>query len=33
MIKAVVAGASGRMGKRLVALLRESPDFQVVGAV
>ena len=32
MIKAVVAGASGRMGKRLVALLRESGDFQVVGA-
>lgn len=33
MIKAVVAGASGRMGKRLIALLRESTDFQVVGAV
>ena len=33
VIKAVVAGASGRMGKRLVALMRESPDFQVVGAV
>jgi len=32
VIKAVVAGASGRMGKRLVALLRESGDFQVVGA-
>jgi len=32
-IKAVVAGASGRMGKRLIALLRESTDFQVVGAV
>ncbi len=33
MIKAIVAGASGRMGRRLVALLRESVDFQVVGAV
>ena len=33
MIKAVVAGASGRMGKRLVALMRESADFRIVGAV
>jgi len=33
VIKTVVAGASGRMGKRLIALLRESTDFQVVGAV
>ncbi len=33
MIKAVVAGAAGRMGKRLVALLREDARFQVVGAV
>jgi 4-hydroxy-tetrahydrodipicolinate reductase len=33
MINAVVAGAAGRMGKRLVTLLREHPDFQVVGAV
>lgn len=33
MIKAVVTGAGGRMGKRLVALLRESAEFQVVGAV
>jgi 4-hydroxy-tetrahydrodipicolinate reductase len=33
VITAVVAGASGRMGKRLIALLRESPEFQVVGAV
>ena len=32
MIKAVVAGAAGRMGKRLVALLHESPEFEVVGA-
>jgi len=33
VIKAVVAGASGRMGRRLVALLRESGDFHVIGAV
>ncbi|MGD0263418.1 MAG: 4-hydroxy-tetrahydrodipicolinate reductase [Candidatus Methylomirabilota bacterium] len=33
MIKAVVAGSSGRMGRRLIALLRESADFQVLGAV
>lgn len=33
VIQAVVVGASGRMGKRLIALLRESSDFQVVGAV
>jgi 4-hydroxy-tetrahydrodipicolinate reductase len=33
MIKAVVAGAAGRMGKRLIALLRESSEFHVVGAV
>jgi len=33
VIKTVIAGASGRMGKRLIALLRESTDFQVVGAV
>lgn len=33
VIKAVVTGASGRMGKRLIALLRESGEFQVVGAV
>lgn len=32
-IKAVVAGAAGRMGRRLIALLRESADFQIVGAV
>ncbi len=32
-IKAVVTGAAGRMGKRLIALLRESAEFQVVGAV
>ena len=33
VITAVVAGASGRMGRRLIALLREGGDFQVVGAV
>ena len=33
MIKAVVAGAAGRMGKRLVALLHEDARFQVVGAL
>ena len=33
MIRAVVAGAAGRMGKRLVALLREDSRFQVLGAV
>lgn len=33
MIKAVVAGAAGRMGRRLVALLQESKQFTVVGAV
>lgn len=33
MIKVVVAGAAGRMGKRLVALLREDARFRVVGAV
>ena len=33
MIKVVVAGAAGRMGKRLIALMRESADLQVVGAV
>lgn len=33
MIKTIVAGAAGRMGKRLIALLWASKDFQVVGAV
>lgn len=32
MINAVVAGAAGRMGKRLVALLHEGSEFKVVGA-
>jgi 4-hydroxy-tetrahydrodipicolinate reductase len=33
VINAIVAGAAGRMGKRLVALMREGKEFQVVGAV
>ncbi len=33
MTKVVVAGAAGRMGKRLIALIRESADLQVHGAV
>jgi 4-hydroxy-tetrahydrodipicolinate reductase len=33
VITAVVAGAAGRMGKRLVALIREGKDLQLVGAV
>jgi len=33
VIKVVVAGAAGRMGRRLVALLREDSRFRVVGAV
>ncbi len=33
MVKVVVAGASGRMGGRLVSLIKESSDLQLVGAV
>ncbi len=33
MIKVVVAGAAGRMGRRLVTLLKESEDFRLAGAV
>ncbi len=33
MISVVVAGAAGRMGKRLIALIRDSKDLQVAGAV
>lgn len=33
MIKVAVAGAAGRMGRRLVALLKERGVFQLVGAV
>lgn len=33
MVKIIVAGAGGRMGARLVGLIRESADLQLVGAV
>jgi 4-hydroxy-tetrahydrodipicolinate reductase len=33
MIKVIVAGAGGRMGGRLVSLLKESKNLQLVGAV
>jgi 4-hydroxy-tetrahydrodipicolinate reductase len=33
VIKAVVAGAAGRMGKRLITLIREGKDLELVGAV
>ncbi|HMK21692.1 MAG TPA: 4-hydroxy-tetrahydrodipicolinate reductase [Terriglobales bacterium] len=33
MIKVVVAGAAGRMGCRLVALVRESPALALAGAI
>jgi 4-hydroxy-tetrahydrodipicolinate reductase len=33
MIRAIVCGAAGRMGGRLVALLQEAEDFALVGAV
>ena len=33
MIKAAVAGAAGRMGRRLIALMRESGAFEVAGAL
>ncbi len=33
MVKVVVAGASGRMGGRLVSLVKESSDLQLVGAI
>ena len=29
----VIAGAAGRMGSRIVALARETPDVRVVGAL
>ncbi|TMA43184.1 MAG: 4-hydroxy-tetrahydrodipicolinate reductase, partial [Deltaproteobacteria bacterium] len=32
MIRAVVAGAAGRMGSRVLAMLREEKDFAVTGA-
>ena len=33
MVKVAVAGASGRMGGRLVSLIKESSDLQLVGAI
>ena len=33
MIKVVVAGAGGRMGGRLIGLVKEASDLQLVGAV
>ena len=33
MIKALIFGAAGRMGRRLVANVLENPDFELVGAV
>ena len=33
MVNVVVAGAGGRMGGRLVSLIKESSDLQLVGAV
>jgi len=33
MIKVIVAGAAGRMGSRLVALIKDSPVLQLAGAI
>lgn len=33
MVKVIVTGAGGRMGGRLVSLIKESSDLQLVGAV
>src|SRR3989475_7549218 len=33
MVKVVVAGAGGRMGTRLIGLIKESPNLELVGAV
>ena len=33
MVKVIVAGAGGRMGGRLVSLIKKSPDLQLIGAV
>jgi 4-hydroxy-tetrahydrodipicolinate reductase len=32
MIRAIVTGAAGRMGGRVLALVKEASDFQIVGA-
>lgn len=33
MVRCVICGAAGRMGRRLVALVHEDPNLQVTGAV
>ena len=33
MIKVIVAGAAGRMGSRLIALIKESSDLALAGAI
>lgn len=33
MIRTIITGAAGRMGKRLVALVRESPRLELAGAL
>src|SRR2546428_7144592 len=33
MVKVIVTGAGGRMGTRLVSLIKETPSLQLVGAV
>src|SRR5256712_12506768 len=33
MVKVIVTGAGGRMGTRLVSLIKETPNLQLVGAV
>lgn len=33
MIRAIVTGASGRMGRRLIALIQDDPQCQLAGAV
>lgn len=33
MIQAIVTGAPGRMGRRLIALMQDDPELQLVGAV
>ena len=33
MVDVVVAGAAGRMGSRVVALLQEEKDLRLVGAL
>jgi 4-hydroxy-tetrahydrodipicolinate reductase len=33
MIRAIVSGAAGRMGSRIVALMKETDEFKLVGAI